>query len=110
MLSIALLVVAWLVYDGLCRVLRSELALAGVLIALVTVAAYGLSLVYTDRAVWLQLGAMLGTIMVANVFFVVIPAHWELIRAKEAGREPDPAAGMRGSSALSTTITSRSPC
>ena len=39
---------------------------------------------------------MLGTIMVANVFFVIIPAHWELIRAKEAGREPDPAAGARG--------------
>ena len=33
---------------------------------------------------------MLGTIMAANVFFVIIPAHWELIRAKEAGREPDP--------------------
>ena len=39
---------------------------------------------------------MLGTIMVANVFFVIIPAHWELIRAKEAGREPDPAANARG--------------
>jgi uncharacterized membrane protein len=39
---------------------------------------------------------MLGTIMVANVFFVIIPAHWELIRAKEAGREPDPSAGARG--------------
>jgi uncharacterized membrane protein len=39
---------------------------------------------------------MLGTIMVANVFFVIIPAHWELIRAKQAGREPDPAAGLRG--------------
>src|SRR5881398_3018460 len=39
---------------------------------------------------------MLGTIMVANVFFVIIPAHWELIRAKEAGREPDAAAGLRG--------------
>ena len=39
---------------------------------------------------------MLGTIMVANVFFVIIPAHWELIRAKQAGREPDPAAGARG--------------
>ena len=39
---------------------------------------------------------MLGTIMVANVFFVIIPAHWELIRAKEAGREPDPGAGARG--------------
>jgi uncharacterized membrane protein len=34
--------------------------------------------------------------MVANVFFVIIPAHWELVRAKEAGREPDPAANVRG--------------
>ena len=39
---------------------------------------------------------MLGTIMAANVFFVIIPAHWELVRAKEAGREPDPAANARG--------------
>jgi uncharacterized membrane protein len=39
---------------------------------------------------------MLGTIMVANVFFVIIPAHWQLIRAKEAGREPDPVHGIRG--------------
>jgi uncharacterized membrane protein len=38
---------------------------------------------------------MLGTIMAANVFFVIIPAHWELIRAKEEGREPDPAPGLR---------------
>ncbi len=33
---------------------------------------------------------MIGTMMVGNVFFVIIPAHWKLIRAKEAGREPDP--------------------
>jgi uncharacterized membrane protein len=39
---------------------------------------------------------MLGTIMVANVFFVIIPAHWQLIRAKEEGREPDPRHGLRG--------------
>jgi uncharacterized membrane protein len=37
---------------------------------------------------------MLGTIMAANVFFSIIPAHWELIRAKEAGREPDPAPAL----------------
>ncbi|HEY3068815.1 MAG TPA: urate hydroxylase PuuD, partial [Gaiellaceae bacterium] len=42
------------------------------------------------------IGAMLGTIMVGNVFFVIIPAHRELVRAKEAGREPDPAANERG--------------
>ena len=39
---------------------------------------------------------MLGTVMAANVFFVIIPAHWELIRAKQAGREPDPAPALRG--------------
>ena len=94
-ISIGLLAVAWLVYDGLCKVIRNELALAGVLVALITATAYGLSLLYTDRAVWLQLGAMLGTIMTANVFIVIIPAHWDLIRAKEAGREPDPAPLIR---------------
>jgi uncharacterized membrane protein len=93
--SLALLAAAWVVYDVLCRVIRNEFVLAAVLIALVTASAYGLSLLYTDRAVWLQLGAMLGTIMVANVFFVIIPAHWDLVRAKQAGREPDPAPAVR---------------
>ena len=34
--------------------------------------------------------------MVGNVFFVIIPGHWELIRAKQAGREPDPVHGIKG--------------
>jgi uncharacterized membrane protein len=93
--SLALLAVAWLVYDLLCRVLRNELMLGAIIVALVTATAYGLSLLYQDRAVWLQLGAMLGTIMAANVLVVIIPAHWDLVRAKEAGREPDPAPGIR---------------
>jgi uncharacterized membrane protein len=96
--SIALLVVAWVVYDLLCRTVgrRSEAALAVCVLALVVATAYGVSHLLAPRAAYLQIGAMLGTIMVANVFFVIIPAHWELIRAKNSGREPDPAAGMRG--------------
>jgi uncharacterized membrane protein len=39
---------------------------------------------------------MLGTIMAANVFFVIIPAHRELVRAKAEGRDPDPDANRRG--------------
>ena len=39
---------------------------------------------------------MIGTMMVGNVFFVIIPAHWKLVRAKEAGREPDPKWNARG--------------
>jgi uncharacterized membrane protein len=96
--SIGLLVAGWLVYDGLCRTVakRSEAALAICMLALVTGTAYGVTHLFSGRAAYLQVGAMLGTIMVANVFIVIIPAHWELVRAKEAGREPDPAANVRG--------------
>ena len=88
--SVVLLGVAWLVYDGLCRVLRNELALTGVLLGLTTLAAWGATELFAPRAAYVQVGAMLGTIMVANVFFVIIPAHRGLIRAKEAYRDPDP--------------------
>ena len=90
-ISIGLLAIAWLVYDGLCRLLGSRpLVLAGTLLALITLAAWGISHLFSGRATYIQIGAMIGTMMVGNVFFVIIPAHWELVRAKQAGREPDP--------------------
>ena len=96
-ISIALLVAAWFVYDALCRLLGDfPLILASLLLALITVAAWGISHLFSGRATYLQVGAMIGTMMVGNVFFVIIPAHWELVRAKQAGREPDPAANERG--------------
>ena len=94
--SVSLLVVAWLVYDVLARVVASEQLFAVLLLGLVAASAYGVSNLYSGRATYLQIGAMLGTIMVANVFFVIIPGHWQLVRAKEAGREPDPIHGIRG--------------
>jgi uncharacterized membrane protein len=93
-ISIGLLVAAWLVYDGLCRVISNDLAIGAALLVLVTLAAWGVSHLFSGRAEYIQIGAMLGTIMAANVFFVIIPAHWDLIRAKEAGREPDAAAAL----------------
>ena len=56
--------------------------------------AFAAGQLFAPRAAYLQVGAMLGTIMAANVFRVIIPAHWELIRAKEQGRPPDPAPGL----------------
>ncbi len=94
-ISVALLVAAWLVYDGLCRLIPNDVALAAVLLVLVTLAAWGVSHLFSGRAEYIQIGAMLGTMMAGNVFFVIIPAHWELIRAKQAGREPSAAAGLR---------------
>jgi len=94
-ISIALLAAASLAYDGLCRLIPNDLALAAILLVLVTLAAWGVSHLFSGRAEYIQIGAMLGTMMAGNVFLVIIPAHWELIRAKEAGREPDAAAGLR---------------
>jgi uncharacterized membrane protein len=96
--SVGLLAAGWVVYDVLCRTVakRSEAALAVCMLGLVTGTSYGVTHLFAGRAAYLQVGAMLGTIMAANVFFVIIPAHWELVRAKEAGREPDPAANVRG--------------
>jgi uncharacterized membrane protein len=94
-ISVALLVAAWLVYDRLCRLIPNDVALAAVLLVLVTLAAWGVSHLFSGRAEYIQIGAMLGTMMAGNVFFVIIPAHWELIRAKQAGREPSAADGLR---------------
>jgi uncharacterized membrane protein len=95
-ISVGLLAVAWIVYDLLCRIFGSRpLVLALLLLGFITLAAWGCSELFSGRGAYIQVGAMLGTIMVGNVFFVIIPAHWELVRAKEAGREPDPAANER---------------
>jgi uncharacterized membrane protein len=96
-ISLGLLAVAWIVYDALCRVLGGrELVLAALLLVLVAVAAWGLGELFSPRAVPIQLGAMLGTMMAGNVLFVIIPGQRELVRAKQAGREPDPVHGLRG--------------
>ena len=97
-ISVALLAAAWVVYDGLCRVLGDgrELVLAALLLAFVAASAWGAGQLFSGRGSYIQVGAMVGTMMAGNVFFVIIPAHWELVRAKQAGREPDAAAGLRG--------------
>src|SRR5206468_7931516 len=96
-ISVAMLAAAWIAYDALCRVLgRNELLLAAALLAFIALSAWAAGELFSGRGAYIQVGAMVGTMMVGNVFFVIIPAHWELVRAKEAGREPDPAAGARG--------------
>jgi uncharacterized membrane protein len=92
-LSVAGLVLAWLVYDALCRTVgaRSQTALAAIGVGLLALASWGASELFAARAVFLQVGAMVGTIMAANVLFSIIPAHRKLVAAMEEGREPDQA-------------------
>jgi uncharacterized membrane protein len=90
-LSIGGIALAWVVYDVLCRTVRSQVALAVVGTTLVALAAWGASELFAPRAAYLEIGVMLGTIMAANVFLVIIPAHRTLVAAMDAGREPDAA-------------------
>ncbi|MBA3367032.1 MAG: urate hydroxylase PuuD [Actinobacteria bacterium] len=94
-ISIGLLALAWVVYDVLCRTLgRREIVLAGAVALFVVVAAFAASEIFSARAAYIQVGAMLGTIMAGNVLLSIIPAHRELVAAKKAGREPDPEPGL----------------
>src|SRR5207248_11195338 len=96
-LSVTGLVLAWLVYDGLCRAFPADEGVLAVLVfGFICLSSWGAWELFAPRAAYLQVGAMIGTMMVGNVFFVIIPNHWKLVRAKEAGRGPDPAANARG--------------
>jgi uncharacterized membrane protein len=92
--SVGGLAAGWVVYDALCRVVRDDRVLAVCVAVLVVFAAWGYGQLFSARASFLQVGATIGTIMVANVFFTIIPAHRELVSARQAGRDPDPAPGI----------------
>ena len=95
-IGIAFLAGGWFVYDGLCRspLGGDSRALGAVLAVLFGAAAWALCHLFSGRGAYMEFGAMLGTIMVANVFFVIIPAQRALVGAKQANREPDPRAAI----------------
>jgi len=94
----ASLVLSWLVYDALCRspLGGNERVLGAVLLALTALLAFGLCELFSGRGAYIHFGAALGTIMVANVFFVIIPGQKRMVAAAERGEAPDPADGERG--------------
>ena len=97
-ISAGVIVIGWLVYDGLCRspLANKEQHLNAVIFVLALLSAYGLCQVFSGRGAYIHYGAVLGTIMVANVFFIIIPGQRQLVTAKLAGRPPDPEVGLRG--------------
>lgn len=97
-ISAGVIVAGWLVYDALCRspLGRNDRALGAVLMVLIALLAWGLCQLFSGRGAYIHFGAVLGTIMVANVFFVIIPGQKRMVLAAEQGDAPDPADGLRG--------------
>ncbi len=92
------LVIAWLIYEGLCRspLGDHEVALALVGYAFLVALTYGFTHVFSGRGAFNQIGAVIGTIMVANVFVIIIPYQKKSVAAMIAGKEPDPRWGQLG--------------
>ncbi len=95
LIGLGSLIFSWLFYDLLCR---SPLGHNGVLPALLIFSwflalAWFLSETLAARAAYIHVGAAIGTLMVANVFFVIIPSQKDLVNAVAEHREPDAARG-----------------
>jgi uncharacterized membrane protein len=97
-ISLATLLIGWIVYDALCRspLGANEPLFAAIGFFLVVALAWGLGDVFSGRGAYIHVGAMLGTIMAANVLMVIIPGQRRMVAAMKAGRAPDPADGIRG--------------
>ena len=92
------LIVGWFIYDLLCdSPLGKKPALLGlVLFVLVIAACWGYSLIFSGRAAYIHTGALIGTIMVGNVFRTIMPAQRALVAAIEQNRTPDPLLPAKG--------------
>jgi uncharacterized membrane protein len=97
LISIGSFLVAWIIYDQLCK---SSLAKRPLLFSIVGVVllvgfAWFYGHVFSGRAAFIHFGAMIGSIMVANVFFVIIPAQKAMVNAAKKGMAPDAGKGKK---------------
>jgi uncharacterized membrane protein len=95
--GLASLVVGWTVYDLLCRsrLGKHDLAFGVVMWLFLTASAYVLTQLLSGRAAYIHVGAMIGTMMVANVAMVIIPGQRKMVNAMIAGATPDPVHGIK---------------
>ena len=102
-ISIGSFILGWILYDQLCKSsLRKHpllFAITGIIILIGF--AYLYSHVFSARAAFMHFGAMIGSIMVANVFFVIIPSQKAMVKAAKKGQLPDP---QKGKNALFRSI------
>jgi uncharacterized membrane protein len=91
-------VLGLVLYEGLCRspLGKNETGLALALLVIFGITAWGLTQIFSGRGAFIHFGAILGTIMAANVAHVIIPGQRELVRAKQEGRQPDERFSLMG--------------
>jgi len=96
-IGIGTLFFGWIVYDTLCKsfLANRQILLSIILLIFITLVAWFLTQVYSSRAAYIHVGAMLGTLMAGNVFRVIIPGQKAMVSAAKEGREVDPSLGKK---------------
>ena len=90
-------VVAWLIYDLMCKspLIKNQVLFSVIGFALLILFAWFYCHVFSSRAAYVHFGAMIGSIMVANVFFVIIPSQKAMVNAAKLGKPLDPTLGKK---------------
>ncbi|MEM5273977.1 urate hydroxylase PuuD [Cupriavidus taiwanensis] len=95
--AVSYLLIGWIVYDSICRLFNKNDRLVGILVAIyIAAAAYVACHIFSGRAAFLLTGAMIATIMSANVLAWIIPGQRKVVAALKAGQPVDPVHGKRG--------------
>jgi uncharacterized membrane protein len=93
-IAIGSLIAGWIIYDLLCKTpLAKTKWFAPVGVVILIAFAWGYAHLFNNRAAYIHFGAMLGTIMAANVFFIIIPSQKAMVRAAKEGKAVNPELG-----------------
>ena len=94
-IGIGSFIIAWIIYDLLCKspLIKNPFLFAILGFALLVGFAYFYTQVFSSRAAYIHFGAMIGSIMVANVFFVIIPSQKAMVKAAKENKPLDPQLG-----------------
>ena len=97
LIGVGSFVVGWLIYDKMCKssLIKNQAAFAIVGFAFLILFAWFYCHVFSARAAYIHFGAMIGSLMVANVFFVIIPGQKEMVRCAKLGIPLDPSLGKK---------------
>ena len=94
-ISLTGLALGWLIYDQLCRsrLGKNDLVLALTGFVFLVALSFAFNHIFSGRGAFMQMGALIGTMMVANVFLVIMPNQRIVVAALLRGEKPDPRLG-----------------
>lgn len=93
-ISIISLIIGWLVYDQMCKkLIRNKIIFTIAMTVFLIFFAWFYTQVFSGRAAYIHFGSLLGTLMAANVFFIIIPGQKRMVNAAKKGLIPNPEDG-----------------